>query len=164
MRVLFASSEIYPYAKSGGLADVADALPHAMQKEVDISRVMPLYGFIDTKGLKSVETFKINLSGISYDITVYAKNENKITTYFIKAPLLSQTQNLYGDENGDYGNNDLRFAIFSMGVVELAYEQLDECDRVYSSLKFDIRKNCQNRLKTKIQSVEKVLNREVNHS
>ena len=120
MRVLFASSEIYPYAKSGGLADVADALPHAMQKEVDISRVMPLYGFIDTKGLKSVESFKVNLSGISYDITVYAKNENKITTYFIKAPLLSQTQNLYGDENGDYGNNDLRFAIFSMGVVELA--------------------------------------------
>ena len=120
MKVLFASSEIYPYAKSGGLADVADALPHAMQKDVDISRVMPLYGFLDTKGLKSIESFEINLSGISYDIEVYAKNENKITTYFIKAPLLSQTQNLYGDKNGDYGNNDLRFAIFSMGVVELA--------------------------------------------
>ena len=49
------------------------------------------------------------------------------------------------------------------GIVELAYEQLDSCERVYSSLKFDIRKNCENRLKTKIESVEKVLNREVNH-
>ena len=48
-------------------------------------------------------------------------------------------------------------------IVELAYEQLEECQRVYSSLKFDIRKNHENRLKTKIESVEKVLNREVNH-
>jgi len=49
----------------------------------------------------------------------------------------------------------------ALGVIELAYEQLD-CDRVYSSLKFDIRKNCENRLKTKIHSVEKALNRKVN--
>ena len=50
----------------------------------------------------------------------------------------------------------------ALGIIELAYEQLD-CERVYSSLKFDIRKNCENRLKTKIESIEKVLNREVNH-
>jgi len=49
----------------------------------------------------------------------------------------------------------------ALNIVELAYEQLD-CDRVYSALKFDIRKNCENRLKGKIKSVEKVLNREVN--
>ncbi len=51
----------------------------------------------------------------------------------------------------------------ALGIVELAYEQLEGCERVYSSLKFDIRKNCENRLKTKIESIEKVLNREVNH-
>lgn len=50
----------------------------------------------------------------------------------------------------------------ALGIIELAYEQLDSCERVYSSLKFDIRKNCKNRLKTKIESVEKVLNRTVN--
>ena len=49
----------------------------------------------------------------------------------------------------------------ALGIVELAYEQLEECDRVYSSLKFDIRKNSQNRLKTKIESIENVLGREV---
>ena len=51
----------------------------------------------------------------------------------------------------------------ALGIVALAYEQLEECERVYSSLKFDIRKNCENRLKSKIESVEKVLNRKVNH-
>lgn len=51
----------------------------------------------------------------------------------------------------------------ALAIIELAHKQLESCDRVYSSLKFDIRKNSKNRLKTKIASVEKTLNREVNH-
>ena len=51
----------------------------------------------------------------------------------------------------------------ALAIIELAYEQLQECDRVYSSLKFDIRKNTKNRLKTKIASVEKTLSRKVIH-
>lgn len=51
----------------------------------------------------------------------------------------------------------------ALEIIELAYEQLEDCERVYSSLKFDIRKNTKNRLKTKIASIEKVLDREVNH-
>ncbi len=51
----------------------------------------------------------------------------------------------------------------ALRIIELAYEQVGDCERVYSSLKFDIRHNCENRLKTKIESVEKVLNRKVNH-
>jgi len=50
----------------------------------------------------------------------------------------------------------------ALAIVELAYKQLEDCERVYSSLKFDIRKNTKNRLKTKIASVEKILKREVN--
>lgn len=51
----------------------------------------------------------------------------------------------------------------ALSIVELAYEQIEDCERVYSSLKFDIRKNCENRLVTKIESVEKALQREVKH-
>ncbi len=50
----------------------------------------------------------------------------------------------------------------ALDIVALAYEQLEgDCERVYSSLKFDIRKGKKNRLKTKIASVEKVLGRKV---
>ena len=42
----------------------------------------------------------------------------------------------------------------ALNIIEKAYECLDDCERVYSSLKFDIRKNKENRLKTKIESVE----------
>ena len=51
----------------------------------------------------------------------------------------------------------------ALAVIELAYEQLQDCERVYSSLKLDIRKNTENRLKTKIESVENTLNRKINH-
>jgi uncharacterized protein (TIGR00106 family) len=51
----------------------------------------------------------------------------------------------------------------ALGVIEKAYECLSDCERVYSSLKFDIRKGKSNRLKTKIDSVEKNLGRGVNH-
>jgi len=50
----------------------------------------------------------------------------------------------------------------ALSIVELAYEQLEDCNRVYSSLKFDIRKNCENRLKTKVEKVERTLNRKIN--
>lgn len=50
----------------------------------------------------------------------------------------------------------------ALAIIELAYEQLKDCERVYSSLKFDIRHNQKNRLKTKIASVEKVLKRKIN--
>jgi len=51
----------------------------------------------------------------------------------------------------------------ALSVIERAYACVDSCARVYSSLKFDIRKDKTNRLKTKIASVEKTLGREVNH-
>lgn len=48
----------------------------------------------------------------------------------------------------------------ALDIVKRAYEQLD-CDRVYSALKFDIRKNSENRLQSKIASVEKNIGYEV---
>jgi uncharacterized protein (TIGR00106 family) len=50
----------------------------------------------------------------------------------------------------------------ALDIIELAYEQVSDCDRVYSSLKFDIRKGKENRLTTKIESVEKNLGKRVN--
>ncbi|WP_297483915.1 MTH1187 family thiamine-binding protein [Sulfurimonas sp.] len=50
----------------------------------------------------------------------------------------------------------------ALDVIALAYEQVKDCERVYSSLKFDIRYNSEDRLKNKIKSVEDKLQREVN--
>lgn len=120
MKVLFAASEIFPHAKSGGLADVSDALPNALEKHVDISRVMPFYGFMKKKEFKVYDNFTILLAGIEYKLEILQTKKEKVVTYFVNAPLLSSTQNLYGDENGDYENNDLRFGIFCKAIVALS--------------------------------------------
>ncbi len=120
MNILFASSEIFPYAKSGGLADVADSLPKSLAKFENISKVMPLYGFMKCDDLKYDFTDDINLGGVSYKLDFYKKMNNNIETYFVKAPLLSDTKNLYGYQNEDYANNDLRFGIFCKAIVVLA--------------------------------------------
>jgi uncharacterized protein (TIGR00106 family) len=43
----------------------------------------------------------------------------------------------------------------ALEIVERAYNELEECDRIYSILKFDIRKNYKNRLKQKVESIKK---------
>lgn len=51
MRILYAASEAAPFAKSGGLADVAGALPKALVKDgVDARVIMPLYGDLKFRG------------------------------------------------------------------------------------------------------------------
>ncbi len=51
----------------------------------------------------------------------------------------------------------------ALKILEKAYKQLEpDCSRVYSVVKFDIRKGKSNRLKQKIESVEKQLGKEVN--
>lgn len=118
MKVLFASSEMLPYAKSGGLADVASSLPKSLAEFVDISTLMPFYSFMKKEGLKLVFSEDISLGGVSYKVNFYKKTNT--TTYFVEAPQLSDTQNLYGDKLGDYENNDFRFGIFCKAIVVLA--------------------------------------------
>jgi starch synthase len=120
MKVLFASSEIYPYAKTGGLADVSEALPSALKRHVDVSRVMPLYGFMDKKKFKLHDAFSVKIVKNEYEIEIFRQSKGGIVNYFVKAPLLSDTENLYGNKDGDYVDNDSRFAIFCKAVVELS--------------------------------------------
>ncbi|RUM59218.1 MAG: thiamine-binding protein [Persephonella sp.] len=50
----------------------------------------------------------------------------------------------------------------ALNILNKAYKQLEpDCNRVYSVVKFDIRKNKSNRLKQKIKSVEEKLGKEV---
>ncbi len=51
----------------------------------------------------------------------------------------------------------------ALNVVERAYEQLQECERVYSTIKLDIRQGSLGRLSGKIASVEKHIGRSVKH-
>ena len=65
MKILYAASEAAPYAKSGGLADVAGALPKALVRDgIDCRVIMPLYGDLKFKDtLTYVTNFSVPVAG-----------------------------------------------------------------------------------------------------
>lgn len=101
LKVLFVSSEVAPFSKTGGLADVAGSLPIALYKlGVDIRVITPRY--------KSVKVFG-NEARLNEDVPVY----------FIEHEGYFMRDNLYGDKDSDYPDNLDRFVFFSRRVLEV---------------------------------------------
>ncbi|MDD5423231.1 MAG: glycogen synthase GlgA [Candidatus Omnitrophota bacterium] len=100
LKILFASSEVVPFAKTGGLADVAGSLPIALEKKgVDVRVIMPKYGLIKCKA----------------DEATMGKN---VKVYFVANEEYFDRKELYGDKFGDYEDNLDRFAFFSREILE----------------------------------------------
>ncbi len=121
-RVLFAASEVYPFAKSGGLADVAYSLPKALNETYDVDVIMPLYQFIDREvfGIQAMEErFDIMMGGITYPVTVYGCEYEEMNYRFVYTPLLCDREFLYGPPRGGYADNDIRFALFNYAMLEI---------------------------------------------
>jgi starch synthase len=123
MKLLFAAAEIFPYAKTGGLADVAQALPAALAKQTDVLSVMPLYDFIDREKFALTamnESFQITLGKDIYEISLFEGMNRGVRTLFVHEATLCHCTTPYGNKNGDYLFNDLRFGIFSKTLVIMA--------------------------------------------
>ncbi|MDY0328307.1 MAG: glycogen/starch synthase [Arcobacteraceae bacterium] len=120
MNILFASSEMFPYAKSGGLADVAQSLPEELRKIAKVYTIMPLYYIVDRTKHEIIPcdfSFDIWLNGVRHQIDLY-KNSNNPYELFLYNPILCDREGLYHDSYGDFGDNHLRFGLFSYGVIE----------------------------------------------
>jgi starch synthase len=121
-RILFAASEVYPFAKSGGLADVAHSLPRALQKTYNVDVIMPLYQFIDREhfGIKQQgKAFDIIMGEKTYPVTLYICKYDSVTYRFIYTPLLCDREYLYGPPQGGYEDNDIRFSLFNYAMLEV---------------------------------------------
>jgi len=114
MRVLFASSEIYPFSKSGGLADVSHSLPKELSKSINLHQITPLYEFIDRDRFDITpykKSFYITLGKDSYNIQLFKHKK----TIFVYNELLCEHKKMYG-----YENDWLRFGIFCKAVLEVS--------------------------------------------
>ncbi|MGD0821323.1 MAG: glycogen synthase GlgA [Desulfomonilia bacterium] len=118
MKVLLCSSEVTPYAKTGGLADVSAALPSELSRQgIDCSVVMPLYREVMNMGLPLKPFGEVSvLTGIGI---TEAKIFSHGTIYFISHPLFSDRTGLYSYAGNDYPDNLERFACFSRACVEM---------------------------------------------
>jgi len=126
VKILFAASEVVPFCKTGGLADVAGALSLALKaKRQDVRVVLPKYRSIRETafGLKPLDVrLSIPLGDETETVRLWAgKIEDKVPAYFIDAPKYFDRDNLYIDAAGkDFPDNDDRFILFSRAVLETA--------------------------------------------
>jgi starch synthase len=122
MKVAFLASEVIPFAKTGGLADVAGALPKflsALGAEVRV--FMPLYREVRTKKFAlepALECAKLVLGGRPVPYSVFVHRTGAVEFYFIDQPAYFDREQLYGTPAGDYPDNGERFAFFSRAALE----------------------------------------------
>jgi starch synthase len=123
MKVLIATPEAVPYAKTGGLADVTGALLKELrQRGVDASLVLPLYGSTRKNfPLRSTgRSFSLVMGGRSFEASIWtSEKSSRPQAYFIECEPLFGRSELYGSAEGDYPDNALRFAFFSIAVLEM---------------------------------------------
>ncbi|MEW6130228.1 MAG: glycogen synthase GlgA [Acidobacteriota bacterium] len=118
MNILFVASEVVPYAKTGGLADVAGALPKALARLGHRVRiVMPRYNLekILHSGERLPGNIQVPFDGQLYTSDIYLDRSSEVPVYFIDAPHFYFRGKLYGEHD-----DPDRFAYFSRATVELA--------------------------------------------
>jgi starch synthase len=128
MKIAFIVSEATPYAKTGGLADVAGALPHVLSRQgLEVKVFMPLYRDVRQKGiplLKRADRLSFDEAGREETFALWESLEGGASVYFIDKPALFDRDGLYGTPAGDYPDNGRRFAFFSRAAL-VALKALD---------------------------------------
>ncbi len=129
IKVLLVSAEAYPFAKVGGLADVAGSLPKPLkQRNIDIRVMIPLYDKIDRK------KFGIEYSGVDFNVQMGDREvagklwcgkfpDDDIPAYFIECAEYFGRAGIYTDpETGTaYPDDGERFVFFSKAVIEAVH-------------------------------------------
>ncbi len=124
-RVLFATSEVLPLAKTGGLADVSAALPEALARlGIDVRLVMPGYeSALDRAEDKGPALPLGEASGLgAVDLIPARLPGSGLAIWLVDAPeLFRRPGTPYGDADGnDWPDNWRRFGLFCHAVARLA--------------------------------------------
>jgi starch synthase len=125
MKVLLASSEVHPYSKTGGLADMAGALAKSLANAgLQVGLVTPLYkgileNFPDLRRFDPGIDLPLGTSRVRAEI-LQRDWKPGLTVYFVHQPHFFQRAELYQEKGVDYPDNAERFIFFSKAVTHLA--------------------------------------------
>ena len=118
MKVLYVAAEAVPFAKTGGLADVAGSLPKELKAEgVDIRVIMPKFGKIPEEyrnAMEHVYDGKLNVSWREKYVGLDKLEQDGVTFYFIDNEEYINREGFYG-----YDDDAERFSFFSRAVLNL---------------------------------------------
>jgi starch synthase len=124
MKILLASSEVYPYSKTGGLADMVGSLGKALARTGHrVGIVTPLYQgirerFPDLK-LEGLLEITLGLRRVSGEVWTL-ESAPGLTVHFVDQPEFFQRSGLYQKDGVDYPDNAERFLFLAKAVAHLA--------------------------------------------
>ncbi len=122
MRVLFVSAEVSPFAKTGGLADVALSLPRALaRKGVEIFVAMPKYRGVEERAeLVEAARFAVPVAGEERPCVAFRAElpGSSVPIYFLGHDPYYDREGIYG-EGSEYPDALERFAFLSRGALSL---------------------------------------------
>ena len=123
LKVLFVSSEVAPFRKTGGLADVAGDLPRALARRgIDVRVMMPLYQGIRWHELERLEgavPIPMYYGTTWAGVRMGRLPASDVPIYFIEYNRFFDRPELYGTPGHAYPDNLERFTLFSRGTLEL---------------------------------------------
>jgi starch synthase len=121
MRILFVASEGLPFSKTGGLADVVEALPKALLAQGhDVAVVLPRYRNTPIKNI-IIKSLTIPMgTTLRFPAISDGARPGGVQYFFIDDPEYFDRDQLYGVAGRDYPDNAERFAEFARGAIELA--------------------------------------------
>jgi len=127
VKVAYLSSEVAPFAKTGGLADIAGALPQSLRKfGVEIVVLMPLYGIIKENKYPLTKTdiqFEVRIGDKLKSGSVYKGflPDTQVPIYFLDNEQYYGRKGLYNypGTTKDFEDNSERFIFFAQGVLEV---------------------------------------------
>jgi len=118
MNVLFVAAEVAPHIKTGGLADVAGALPAALRAlGHDVRVVMPRYRVLRESGAPAAGPLSATFLPAGErqeELRVWQLRESDTPTYQLDIPAAFERATIYGDRD-----DDRRFMLFARGVMAL---------------------------------------------
>jgi starch synthase len=120
LNVLFASAEVAPFAKAGGLGDVVGSLPKALRQQgIDARVLMPLYGFIDRTAynIKPVFNYQYTKRNGTADVFISETLYDGVPIYFLHSwPFFGEGGSLYTTWEWDVP----RFTFFCQAILATA--------------------------------------------
>ncbi len=136
MEILFLSTELAPFVKVGGLADVAAALPKALRALGHrVTMVLPRFPAFE-QGLlfaRRLTPLQFTLGERAIEATVFdGRLPSQIDLVLVDVPGLYDRPGVYGERGEDYADNAFRFAVLSRAAAEIAAQ------RARSGAPFDI--------------------------
>jgi starch synthase len=125
MRVLYITAELYPWVKSGGLGDVAAALPPALIAEgIDVRLLLPGFrGFLDAfPGITDIARLTTPFAAERVRVCLTRLPGSESLAYLVDHPAFyDRPGNPYaGPDGSDWPDNHRRFGLFGWIAAELA--------------------------------------------